>query len=274
MVRKFFLSEKSNGIHFHKLPSKSKSDRAIVFIHGIIGSHRCWSSEFLQLQENASLYFIDLLGFGYSSKPPIAYTLQDHLDALHTFISTHVLDKEIILVGHSTGSIIAEAYAARYPEKTSKVFLLSLPYYHSEKEASEMVASTQAFRYFAWDTLATRLTCLIACTLFGPLTRQIAPLFNRTFPKAVVQDYFRHSYISYMRSLVNVVYKQHMLETITKTKRKLILIHGVDDTTVPQEHVKELSEKFGIPLYIVQNADHFLPTFAGEKCVAIIKKEI
>lgn len=274
MIRKFFYSEKSTGIHFEKLPSNIASDTAIVFLHGIIGSGRCWGNAFTKLQNTASLYYLDLLGFGFSKKPDAEYSLVEHVEVVHTFIEQHVSERKIIIVGHSAGSIIAAKYAATYTNDVQKVILISLPYYHSEDEAKKYISMSQIFTFFAMDTVATRITCFFVCTVFGSLSRFITPLFNKQYPRAVVEDYFRHSYASYMRTLIRVVYRQNLLPDLDRIKNKIVMIHGGIDTTVPKSHIQELARKYSIPFYELKNGDHFLPTLDDDAVVQIIRKEI
>lgn len=274
MIRKFFYSEKSNGVHFEKLPSSNASDTAIVFLHGIIGSGRCWGNAFTLLQNTASLYYMDLLGFGFSIKPTTEYSLEEHVKVIREFIKQHVPEKKVIIVGHSAGAIIATKYVATYYNDIEKVILLSLPYYHSEEEAKTYISQSQLFTFFAMDTVATRITCFFVCTVFGSLSRILIPLFNNKYPRAVVEDYFRHSYSSYMRTLIKVVYQQNLLPDLDRIRNKVVLIHGSSDITVPSKHIQELAKKYTVPFYEVKKGDHFLPTLADDEVEQIIRKEI
>ncbi len=225
-------------------------------------------------KSSASLYFLDIIGSGFSAKPNIEYTLTGHLQYLHTFIKNNVHEKTILLVGHSTGAIIALGYTAKYPESIKKTFLISLPYYNTPQEAKYFARQSQTFKYYATDSLWTHLTCLTICTLFGPITRQIAPLFYRNAPRAVVQDYFRHSYNSYMKTLTNIVYNQNIPSLITtQSKNKLILVHGAEDKTAPLSHVQELSKNYQIPLHI-QHGTHRLPLHKNSHITGLLEKTI
>ena len=88
-LRTFFTNEKTDNIYFEKV-KKEESNHAIIFLHGIIASRRFWPKEFHKLNDNATLYFVDLLGFGYSAKPNSSYTLENHLNALRNFIKKEV----------------------------------------------------------------------------------------------------------------------------------------------------------------------------------------
>lgn len=274
MLHKYFYSEKSKGMYFQYVPADKPSDTAIIFLHGLTGSHRSWGEGFYKLRKNVALYFVDLIGLGFSAKPDIAYTLEDHIQYIHKFINKNVPEKKIILVGHSMGALIALTYTAKYPGTIQKAFLISLPYYYSREEAITHIKGAQPFKYFAIDSPVTHFTCLMICTVFGSLSRQIMPLFNPHVPRKIVQDYFRHSYKSVMRTLQNVVYAQNVPVVITsKTSHKLVFIHGAKDKTCPVSHVEELANKYNIPLFVSKNGTHHLPIFESEFAREVIEKE-
>ena len=56
----------------------------------------------------AALVLVDLLGFGQSPKPAIAYTLDDHLMALHATL-TGLGIARAHLVGHSMGGLVSRS---------------------------------------------------------------------------------------------------------------------------------------------------------------------
>jgi len=96
----------------------------VVLIHGFTDSARDWVPMLPFLPKHDRLILVDLRGHGISSKPECCYTRFDFaydvkllLDALH-------IDKAAI-VGHSLGSIVAQTFAEQWPERTSRVVLIS-----------------------------------------------------------------------------------------------------------------------------------------------------
>jgi pimeloyl-ACP methyl ester carboxylesterase len=274
MLRKYIYSEKSNSIYFEKIESvKKDANTAIIFLHGIAGSRRSWGKEYQELSATASLYFIDLLGHGFSAKPKIAYTLENHMKALHEFITSKVREERIVLVGHSLGAILALGYTATYPQRIVKTILLSLPYYHDEPEAKRYIATGSRFKFIFSDSLQTKIVCTFMCSLFGSVTRQIAPLLMRDLPREVAQDVHRHSYQSYISTLTNVLYQQSLHQLVNKTMGDtLVLLHGEQDQIVPLKNITELSQTYRIPLQLLQHGTHRFPLEESAFVTQAIKK--
>lgn len=272
MSNSFWLYQKSKNLFFNAIRNKS-SDKAIVFLHGLGGSSNYWTDEYNILSKTASLYFIDLLGFGYSAKPSGEYSLNRHVQSLKKFLRETVHERKIILVAHSIGAIIALDYASKFPKDIDKLLLLSLPYYHSEKEARKAIKNSGHLSFFVTDTPLAHVACLIACTL-RPVVMFIAPLFARNLPKELVRGSFLHTHASYFSTLKNVVFKQNILPLLKENIRgKITLVHGEKDKTVLPENIKELSDKYSLKLYSLRNENHNFPLSSPKKVIQIIKNQ-
>ncbi len=81
---------------------------AVIFLHGFGASLATWneiSGAFST--EDYQLYFVDLKGFGYSSKPKDGkYLIPDQAEIIAQFITEHGLNR-VTLVGHSYGGGVA-----------------------------------------------------------------------------------------------------------------------------------------------------------------------
>jgi pimeloyl-ACP methyl ester carboxylesterase len=90
--------------------------RAVVFIHGFGASLETWRYIADDLGTGHRLILLDLKGHGFSDRPPDdKYSLQDHAEIVLGLIRRLGL-KEVILVGHSFGSVVAVATALRASE--------------------------------------------------------------------------------------------------------------------------------------------------------------
>lgn len=68
------------------------------------------------------LILVDLLGYGQSPNPWTKYTVERHVDELYQLLCGQ---ESLTIVGHSFGSIVAMAYAARYPHPVRRLILIS-----------------------------------------------------------------------------------------------------------------------------------------------------
>ena len=69
---------------------------------------------------------IDTAGFGMSDSPPAPVSIADHGDALAAVLDGLGLTAPAIL-GHHTGAMIAASFAARYPDRVSRLVLNGVP---------------------------------------------------------------------------------------------------------------------------------------------------
>jgi pimeloyl-ACP methyl ester carboxylesterase len=78
-----------------------------VFLHGFGASVETWRDIELPLSKGNTLIFLDLKGFGLSSKPDDGkYSLEDQAEIVLAFLKAHHFH-DITLVGHSYGGAVA-----------------------------------------------------------------------------------------------------------------------------------------------------------------------
>ncbi len=101
------------------------SGEVLVLLHGIESSAGYWKNLVPALAEHRRVITIDLLGFGHSPKPKnIAYSLENQVAWLDRTLDSLGVQK-VTLAGHSLGSLVALAYAAKHPQKVSSVTMFS-----------------------------------------------------------------------------------------------------------------------------------------------------
>jgi len=95
----------------------------VVMLHGFTNNARNWAPLIPYLDPKFRLILVDVRGHGRSSRPECCYTRLDMaydvkllLDRLHLPSAN--------IVGHSMGSLVAQAFAETWPERTRKVVLI------------------------------------------------------------------------------------------------------------------------------------------------------
>lgn len=209
----------------------------ILFIPGLTGSSESWDENFQHLSQQYKLVMIDTLGFGHSPKPDIGYTLDDHLQSIRETLTQLEINR-MHLVGHSMGTLLALAYACHFPESIEKIVLLALPLFESEQEAREHISHSSLFhRFLAMDTPLAHIVCSIMCAV-RPLLLPIMPMLVSNVPPMAAEDSLRHTWLSYSRSLRNLIFGAETIKWLREIKQSVLLIHGRQDTTAPLENVK------------------------------------
>lgn len=106
----------------------------LVMLHGFGGGVGLFCQNYDQLAKHYTIFALDIIGFGRSSKPsytPSGDEDTQHLDALEFFLeSIHAWQEAagldtFYLAGHSMGGYLAGHYSLRYPEKVEHLFLVA-----------------------------------------------------------------------------------------------------------------------------------------------------
>jgi pimeloyl-ACP methyl ester carboxylesterase len=102
------------------------SGPAVVLIHGFGDTGDMWVPLATALAKDHRVVVPDLRGMGLSSQPDKGYDKKTQAGDIRA-----VLDKlgiaEADIVGHDIGTMVAYAYAARYPDKTTRLVVMDAP---------------------------------------------------------------------------------------------------------------------------------------------------
>jgi pimeloyl-ACP methyl ester carboxylesterase len=97
---------------------------AVVLLHGLGGFAQSWRHTIDALATRATVFAVDLPGFGRSAKPRTAYRLGYFARALHGFLDAMGV-AQASLLGHSLGSSVAVTYALTHPARVERVALVA-----------------------------------------------------------------------------------------------------------------------------------------------------
>lgn len=99
--------------------------RPLLLLHAIGAGCSAyeWRSVFGELSQTRQVFAPDLLGFGKSDKPKIAYTAETYLDLIADFIEQAIGQKTDIIAS-SLSAAFAVALAQRRPELVGKLILV------------------------------------------------------------------------------------------------------------------------------------------------------
>ena len=111
-----------NGHEFSYLDSGDGP--AVLFIHGLTGSHRNWAHLVDTLNTDHRVLVPDLFGHGASAKPMGDYSLGAHAATLRDLLDRLGIDR-VTLVGHSFGGGIAMQFCYLFPERVERLVLVS-----------------------------------------------------------------------------------------------------------------------------------------------------
>lgn len=113
-----------NGEALSYVTLGNPSGYPVVFLHGFTDNAEDWVPLFPWLSEKFYLILVDLRGHGSSSAPECCYTRYDFAYDVKLLLDTLHLPR-VNLVGHSLGSMVAQTFAERWPERVTRVVLIA-----------------------------------------------------------------------------------------------------------------------------------------------------
>jgi pimeloyl-ACP methyl ester carboxylesterase/quercetin dioxygenase-like cupin family protein len=114
-----------NGIRLHYLKS-GNGKTPLVLIHGFGDDARMWAPLFADFANDYTIIAPDLRGLGQSSREKTGYDKKTAAVDIHELVKS-LGYKEIDLVGHDIGLMVAYAYAAQFPSEVKKLALMDAP---------------------------------------------------------------------------------------------------------------------------------------------------
>jgi pimeloyl-ACP methyl ester carboxylesterase/uncharacterized RmlC-like cupin family protein len=114
-----------NGVRIHYLKS-GNGKMPLVLIHGFGDDARMWLPLFEDFGRDYTIIAPDLRGLGQSSREKTGYDKKTAARDIHELVKS-LGYKDIYLVGHDIGLMVAYAYAAQFPAEVKKLALLDAP---------------------------------------------------------------------------------------------------------------------------------------------------
>jgi pimeloyl-ACP methyl ester carboxylesterase len=102
------------------------SGPAVVLIHGFGDTGDMWAPLAAALAKDHTVVVPDLRGMGLSSHPEGGYDKRTQAADIRAVLTKLNIDRSDV-VGHDIGTMVAYAYAARYPDKTERLVVMDAP---------------------------------------------------------------------------------------------------------------------------------------------------
>jgi pimeloyl-ACP methyl ester carboxylesterase len=102
------------------------SGPAVVLIHGFGDTGEMWGPLAARLARSHTVIVPDLRGMGRSSRAAAGYDKKSQAGDIRAVVEKLGQDRTAV-VGHDIGTMVAYAYAARYPAKVTKLVVMDAP---------------------------------------------------------------------------------------------------------------------------------------------------
>jgi pimeloyl-ACP methyl ester carboxylesterase len=125
MSRALSLFVNAGGVPTHVAAAGTGCGLPVVFVHGGgLGSDgHGWKATMERLGTRRS-YAPDMVGFGLTAAPDIAYTTQRMLDHLRDVLDVLCIERAL-LVGHSLGATLVARLAVAYPDRVAGAVMVA-----------------------------------------------------------------------------------------------------------------------------------------------------
>ncbi len=119
------MTPRTVTLHGHQLSYlDSGTGPVVLFIHGILGSHRSWAQLIDRIDDNHRVIVPDLFGHGESAKPVGDYSLGAHAATMRDLLDRLGIER-VTLVGHSLGGGIAMEFRYLFPQRVERLVLVA-----------------------------------------------------------------------------------------------------------------------------------------------------
>lgn len=252
----------------------------VVLLHGLPGTNVVWGHDFDQLGARARVIVPDLPGFGGSMHAAAPeHAIDDVVDELDVLLDGLGVPHgrrpgagpRLVLVGHSYGSLVALAWAARRGD-VDAAMLVCPPFFSTAADGRERIARMARFAgWFAHETVFAQLASE-ALGRVRPLARFAAPIAAPHLPVAVARSGLEHTWASYLGALRTVLgcEWQAALDATLATGTAVHVVEGdADVLTIGGVGAQVAATHDGVTYEELAGAAHELPMSHGEQVAEI-----
>ncbi len=227
----------------------------ILFMHGYALCSPIWSFQFDLLRDKYDLVSIDLRGHGASTVGDNGINLKSFADDVYDIIESLKLD-DIVIVGHSTGGVIALSYMKEHNEHSEKhikglclVSTLVQPPYNNQKNLSDALSG--------FSLAGKALHTLSSIQAFGyPMAR--FAMGKKASSSSI--EFVRRSISSIDSEVSNEILRMLLhfsfTEELENFKGKSCVIVGGSDPITPNSDAIFVAELLGGEVDIIDGVSH------------------
>ena len=150
-----------------------EGEKAIVFVHGFGCDLYAWEKQFEAFREDGGLklVFIDLPGYGRSSKPHTNYDLHFFAEAVRAVVQKEHVENPV-LVGHSLGTPVCRQYCLEHPGEVAGLCDVDGVYCFYDNATDEYLAALEEFAgMFVGEGCHDNIAAFVT-SLAGPRTAE------------------------------------------------------------------------------------------------------
>ncbi|HEX9318844.1 MAG TPA: alpha/beta hydrolase [Nitrososphaeraceae archaeon] len=226
-------------------PVKSEATEVLLLLHGIGASAERWLRVVPLLNRYFRIIIPDIVGFGYSDKPTVEYTMNFFVEFIRDFLKSIRIQRTHV-IGSSFGGLLAAEFAMKFTSIVKKMILVS--------PAGTMKTSTKTLDEYILAALYP--TMENARRAFSDMAYD-----SKVVTDDIVKDFVNrmklpNSKYAFMSTLLGIRNTQDLDTKLTKIRSPTLLIWGRDDKMIPSEHVVDYLRIQNSRLIVIPNSGH------------------
>jgi pimeloyl-ACP methyl ester carboxylesterase len=250
---------------------RSGKGPTIVLLHGVAGSGAFWEPIVPILSQKFEVVRLDLLGYGYSPKPMIRYSVQEHISSIHNTLVHEGIREPFAVIGLSMGALLWLNYDTQYPG-VSKFIGIGLPYYHNKTQAKNLIVQDR----WARVVINHRVLGEAWLSLLWGLGRHSKTIRRRVSPSFYSDGMTKESLMNpphaLRSSIINCMFNNFAPELLRQSNYKeILLIHGSNDQWSPVEAIQPLVAMYkNVSVKVLDGVAHNTALIAPERTASCI----
>jgi 2-hydroxy-6-oxonona-2,4-dienedioate hydrolase len=233
-------------LDYDNIPHKTNDDENfLILLHGIGASAERWMLVAPALSKHFRVIVPDIIGFGYSDKPTVEYTIDFFMDFLGGFLENLRIHNPNI-IGSSLGGYLAAEFAIRFNARVKKLILAA--------PAGIMRSSTNVLDQY------------IMAALYPTYENALRAFMDMAFDPSVVTEKTVRDFVNRMR-LPNAKYAfmstllgmrdgPKLSDRLSKILAPTLLIWGDKDSMIPLQYSTEYTKIPGSSLIVMNDCGH------------------
>jgi len=223
----------------------SNSHKVLVLLHGIGASAERWIRVIPTLSKYFRVIVPDIVGFGYSDKPTVEYTMDFFLEFLQHFLDEIGTTKPYI-IGSSFGGHLATEFAIRFNHNVEKLILAA--------PAGIMKTSTPVLDEYIMAALYP--TFENALRAFTDMAYDQKAVNEDTVMDFVNRMRLPNAKYAFMSTLLGMRYASKLQGRLNKINAPTLLVWGEQDRMIPLQYANDYEEIPDRKLVVLKQCGH------------------
>lgn len=222
-----------------------RSTKTIVLLHGLGASAERWS-ELWPLMKKYNVIIPDLIGFGYSEKPLVEYTVDFFIKSLEQFFEKLNIRNPII-VGSSFGGQLVIEYSLKHKDFFDKIILVS--------PAGTLERPTFVLSQYIFSGLYPTVENVESAfkRMANNENYKVDPYTVKDFINRMKLPNAKYALIS---TLLAMRRDQSLQKRLVEISIPALVIWGSNDSTIPVENIEYFKQIPMVETFVMEGCGH------------------